>query len=67
LKIYSKGLGVIEHPNQDKYKGQKILLINIEQYVYCIPFRETEHEIWLITIFPSRTYTKLYLGGESKK
>ncbi len=59
-------IDIIEHSNPDKYCGQKILLIKAEGYVYCVPFIEKEKEIWLKTIFPSRKYTKKYLGGERK-
>jgi len=52
----------IEHPNQKKYAGQKIMIFNIEGYIYLVPYRETEDEIFLKTIIPSRKATKEYLG-----
>jgi len=52
----------IEHPNQEKYAGQKIMVFNIEGYIYLVPYRETEDEIFLKTIIPSRKATKTYLG-----
>ncbi len=30
-------LDTIEHPNQDRYPGQKIAMIMIENYVYLVP------------------------------
>jgi len=43
-----------EHPNQERYPGQRIHAIAIEGYVYLVPFVETEDEVFLKTIIPSR-------------
>ena len=43
-------LDVVEHPNQDKYKGQKIFVVDVEGYVFLVPFLENETEIFLKTI-----------------
>ena len=55
---------VLEHPNQGIYPGQKIILININNYVYCVPFWENNDTVYLITLYASRKYTKQYLGVE---
>jgi uncharacterized DUF497 family protein len=57
-------LDIIEHPNQEKYQGQRIFIVNIDGYACLVPFVETEREIILKTIIPSRKATKRYLGGE---
>jgi len=57
---------VLENPNQEKYKGQKIFVVLIEDYAYLIPFVEDEREIFLKTIIPSRKATKKYLKGSEK-
>ncbi len=57
-------LEILEHPNQAKYAGQKIFVVNINEYIYLVPFVETEHEIYLKTIIPSRKATKKYLRGK---
>ncbi|MBU1487483.1 BrnT family toxin [bacterium] len=60
-------LDIVEHPNQEKYKEQHIFVVNIENYVYLVPFVETEDEIFLKTIIPNRKATKKYLrGGEEE-
>ena len=59
-------LDILEHPNKDKYLGQKIFVIDVEGYAYLVPFLETEDEVVLKTIIPSRKATKRYLGGENK-
>jgi len=58
-------IDTIEHPNQQKYPGQRIFIINIEGYVYIVPFVENDRFIFLKTIIPSRKMTKRYLGGNT--
>lgn len=55
-------LDVLEHPNLERYAGQKIYVLSIEDYAYLVPFVETDEEIFLRTIFPSRKATRQYLG-----
>ena len=59
-------LDVLEHPNQEKYKGQKIFVVQMDEYAYLVPFLEDEHEIFLKTIIPSRKATKRYLKGSEE-
>jgi len=54
---------IIEHPNSEKYNHQKILVINIDNYIYTVPFVENQNERFLKTIIPSRKLTKKYLRG----
>jgi uncharacterized DUF497 family protein len=53
-------LAVLEHPNQQKYPGQKISMVQVDDYVYAVPFVESDTEIFLKTIIPSRKATKKY-------
>jgi len=57
-------LDVLEHPNLEKYPGQKIFVVQVEEYVYLVPFVEDEKEIFLKTIIPSRKATRKYLKGD---
>lgn len=57
-----KLLDVIEHPNQEKYLAQRIFVVEIDRYVYMVPFVESDDEIFLKTIIPSRKLKKKYLG-----
>ena len=57
-------LAVVDHPNQLKYRGQRMYIVRIGDYAYLIPFVETEKEIFLKTIIPSRKATKQYLKKE---
>ena len=54
-------LETIEHPNQDKYPGQKIAIIRIENYAYLVPYIQENNEIFLKTIIPSRKATNKYV------
>lgn len=55
-------LDVIDHPNQSRHQGQKIMFLIINDYVYAVPYIEEADKIFLKTIYPSRTATKKYLG-----
>jgi len=54
-------LDIIEHPNKDKFSNQKILIVQIENYVIAVPFVQNDKERFLKTIIPSRKLTKQYL------
>ncbi len=51
----------IEHPNQKKYKGQRMMVMKIKNYIYLVPYAESEKEVFLKSIIPSRKATKKYL------
>ncbi|MEW6521118.1 MAG: BrnT family toxin [Thermodesulfobacteriota bacterium] len=59
-------LDILEHPDQEKYKNQKIFVIKAYDYAWLVPFVETESEVFLKTIIPSRKATKKYLRGGKK-
>ena len=59
-------LDILEHPNQKRYPGQRIFVVNIGDYAHLVPFVENDSEIFLKTIIPSRKATDTYLRrGES--
>ncbi len=51
---------IYDHPNQERYPGQKISVVIVEGYAYLVPYIESEEEIFLKTIIPSRKATKQY-------
>jgi len=57
-------LDVLEHPNKEQYPGQRIFVVNVEGYIFLVPYVETKESIFLKTIIPSRKMTKKYLGGD---
>jgi uncharacterized DUF497 family protein len=58
-------IDIIQHPNSEKYSNQKILIINVKNYIYTVPFIENER--FLKTIIPNRKFTKKHLGGHNEK
>ena len=52
----------ITHPNREKYPNQNIfiILIQIKDYVYLVPYVEDDTSIFLKTIIPSRKMDKKY-------
>lgn len=51
-------LDIVEHPNKSKYPSQGIFIINIDDYVYLVPFVEDNEIVFLKTIIPSRKIQK---------
>jgi len=54
-------LEVVEHPNQDKYPGQRIAIVRINDYAYLVPYIQDGEEIFLKSIIPSRKATNKYV------
>ncbi len=54
-------IDTIEHPNQERYPGQKIAVVLIDAYAYLVPYAEHNGEIFLKTIIPSRKATNKYV------
>jgi len=54
-------LDIVQYPNKEKFAHQKILIIQIEDYIISVPFIENGDERFLKTIIPSRKLTKKYL------
>jgi hypothetical protein len=53
-------LAIEANPSKNHLK-QRMYVLNISNYAYCVPFVENENGIFLKTIFPSRKFTALYL------
>lgn len=53
-------LDILPHHNLEKYPNQKIFIVEVNSYIYYVPFVENEKEIFLKTIIPSRKYDKKY-------
>jgi len=54
-------LEVVEHPNQEKYPGQRIAIVRINDYAYLVPYIQDGEEIFLKSIIPSRKATNQYM------
>lgn len=63
ISVKSKKLiANLKNPNQKKYPNQKIFVVKIKDYVYCIPYviDRKRKVFFLKTIYPSRKLTKKY-------
>ena len=58
--LEKKYLEIIKNESEN-HIGQNMYIININNYIFLVPFVETEEEIFLKIIIPSRKYTKIYL------
>lgn len=56
-------LDLTANPNKTRYPHQRVYILEFHGYAYLVPFVETEDEIFLKTIIPSRLATKRYLSG----
>ena len=55
-------LDIIEHPNSTKYGNPKMYIVYTQKYVYLVPFvKDTDGNIFLITIIPSRKAKQKYI------
>ena len=55
-------LDIIRHPNRERYPGQNIIVLNVEGYVWLVPYVKTRGIRFLKTIIPSRKATREYLS-----
>ena len=76
LAVNSGGLlDIIRHKNQYKYPDQLVLVVEINEYAYLVPFeiesRSVENNednvVFLKTIIPSRKATNKYLRGNKNE
>lgn len=61
-----KLLDDVKHQNPKRYLAQRVLIVEIDDYAYLIPYVQDEAKIFLKTIIPSRKATKKYLKGDAK-
>ena len=52
---------VVRHPNRERYPGQNIIVLNVEGYVWLVPYVKSRGVRFLKTIIPSRKATREYL------
>jgi len=58
-------LDILEHLNPERYAGQRIFVVQREDYAYLVTFVEEGDQVVLKTIIPSRKATKKYLRRET--
>jgi len=55
-------LDVIRHPNRHRYPHQNMIVLDVEGYVYLVPYVKSRGVRFLKTIIPSRKATREYLS-----
>jgi len=60
-------LKVFEHPNKERYPNQQVLVVNVNNYAYLVPFVESERGRFLKTIIPSRKATRDFIGAQDEE
>ena len=58
-------LQIAPHQNPAKYPRQKIMIVEIDDYAYLVPFVEDEDHFFLKTIIPSRKATRDFIAKEN--
>lgn len=56
----------IPHPKPDKYPNQWMLVVEIFEYTYCVPYVIDGDTFFLKTIYPNRKYLHLLGNREDK-
>jgi len=69
LSSISQGglVAVMDHPNKEKYGHQKMFVVRIQDYAYLVPYVESEDEIFLKSIIPSRKATRDFLSEDGER
>ena len=63
--VLAKGvLADFPHPNTERYPTQRIFVVELQNYTYCVPYIADESTIFLKTIFPSRKFMHLLEGDK---
>jgi hypothetical protein len=55
------------HPDGEKYPNQRIMIVEINEYPYCIPYIQEKDRIILKTIYPDRRFKKFLKHGEKNE
>ena len=51
-----------EHPNRTKYPNQRIFVVDLDNYTYCVPYVLERETVFMKTVFPSRKFMYLLEG-----
>lgn len=66
VAINSGNLLSVRKNSSENHQSQDVLIVEIDEYVYYVPFVKNGNEYFLKTIIPSRKLTKEFLGRGGK-
>ena len=55
-----------EHPDQQKYPRQRLMVVNIGNYPHCVPYTFEGEALHLKTVYPSRKFRFLIEGDKNE-
>ena len=58
-------LDELVHPNPERYPGQYVLIVKLEDYAYVVPSVVDGETYFLKSAWPSRKATRDYLGRDN--
>lgn len=67
IEAYKKGKKLANLKNRnERYANQRLLVVNIARYAFVAPYviDENRKRVFLKTVYPSRKFTKKYLGKQ---
>ena len=67
---YGELLGDILNPDQERYPGQRLYIVRINNQAWVVPYRRTTGYVFLYTAYPSEKFTRIYrgqLGGDNER
>lgn len=56
----------VRHPNKDKYPNQWMMVVNCNNYTYCVPYVIDGDTYFLKTVYPNRKLLHLIENEEDK-
>jgi len=59
--VRARFVAIEKHP---KRPHQKLLLFDLDDYIWTVPYVKSGDDIFLKTAFPSRMYTRKWIRGE---
>ena len=60
----------IPHPDQERYPGQRLYIVRINNLAWAVPYRRTACYLFLYTAYPSQKFTRMYrsqLRGDNER
>ncbi len=57
---------IIKIEDSPSRPNQQVMLIEYKDYIWVVPFVETDKEFFLKTLYQSRKFTKIYKQGDLK-
>jgi len=54
-----RGEILLDFPNKSSYPNQRVMVVELNNYPYCVPYLQDDEKIVLKTVYPSRKMKRL--------